>query len=703
MGLLISVLTVRAQNNLSVYSDALDNGFQDWGWATHNYANTAPVHSGADSVSVTIATTNYDGLQIYHSDFDSSPYASLSFWINGGSSGGQRLQFYGLLHVGTNANVGQLHYSLAALPTNTWQQITIPLASLGVANTTHFTGFVIQSSIGAVQPTFYLDDIQLNAVPAPALISLSVNTTQALRTVDSRWFGVNLAMWDANFDTMTTAALLNEMGTRIVRLPGGSLSDEYHWASNTTLTNTWQWANSFASFAHIFTNASVRAQTIITVNYGTGTPAEAAAWVRNANVTNQFGCKYWEVGNECYGTWETDTNTYPHDGYTYAVRAAAYIAQMKAADPTIKIGVPVVTGENSSINGYTSHPIYNARTGQTNYGWTPVVLATLKSLNTTPDFLVYHVYPEYGMDSDQALLQDSANWAPDAADLRQQITDYFGSGGTNIQLFVTENNADAGSQGRQSTSIVDGLYYADSLGQVMKTEFNAFVWWDFRNGTDTTGDFSPSLYGWRNYGDLGMVNGLSSRHPTFYAAKLMARFAHPGDSVLNVASTYQLLSAYAIRHTDGSISVLGLNKDATTNLNGQIQLNGFVPGTTASVYSYGMAQDEATRTNAVYALQDIATNALAGVSNDFTFSFPPYSMTMITLPPAAPGLQSMTAAGGQYVFQVQGQSGVPYQIQNSTDLVNWTSNATVTLPGATGNLTNSISAGAQFWRAVWLP
>ncbi len=68
---------------------------------------------------------------------------------------------------------------------------------------------------------------------------------------------------------------------------------------------------------------------------------------------------------------------------------------MKAADPTIKIGVPVVTGENSYDNGYTSHPAYNARTGRTNYGWTPVVLATLKSLGVTPDFLVYHVYPEY--------------------------------------------------------------------------------------------------------------------------------------------------------------------------------------------------------------------------------------------------------------------------------------------------------------------
>ena len=93
-----------------------------------------------------------------------------------------------------------------------------------------------------------------------------------------------------------------------------------------------------------------------TVNYGTGSTNEAAAWVAYANgsTTNtlslgvdQFGTnwqtvgywaslraaaplgqddgknflrisraaplgfKYWEIGNECYGTWETDSNAVP--------------------------------------------------------------------------------------------------------------------------------------------------------------------------------------------------------------------------------------------------------------------------------------------------------------------------------------------------------------------------------------------------------
>ena len=97
---------------------------------------------------------------------------------------------------------------------------------------------------------------------------------------------------------------------------------------------------------------------------------------------------------------------------------------------------------------------------------------TLKNLGVTPDFMVHHRYPQWtnpddpgsSSDNDAALLQSAANWAVDAADLRQQISDYFGSGGTNIELVVTENNSDSGAPGKQSTSLINGLYYAVENG-----------------------------------------------------------------------------------------------------------------------------------------------------------------------------------------------------------------------------------------------
>jgi hypothetical protein len=88
-----------AQSPLTVYSDNLQNGFQDWGWATRNYANTTPVHSGSRSVSVTLSDASWQGIQIGRSAFDSTPYASVTVWSNGGPGGGQRLRLCGLVQI----------------------------------------------------------------------------------------------------------------------------------------------------------------------------------------------------------------------------------------------------------------------------------------------------------------------------------------------------------------------------------------------------------------------------------------------------------------------------------------------------------------------------------------------------------------------------------------------------------------------------
>jgi alpha-L-arabinofuranosidase len=61
-------------------------------------------------------------------------------------------------------------------------------------------------------------------------------------------------------------------------------------------------------------------------------------------VTKGYGFRYWEIGNENYGTWETDGHTAGHDPYTYALEAKNYITKMKAVDPGIRIGVVVTTG-----------------------------------------------------------------------------------------------------------------------------------------------------------------------------------------------------------------------------------------------------------------------------------------------------------------------------------------------------------------------
>jgi hypothetical protein len=446
-------------------------------------------------------------------------------------------------------------------------------------------------------------------------VTVNVDTTTPIRLVDEKVFGLNTAVWDSSYPDPQTVSDLQDMQVRVLRYPGGSSSDDFNWQNNTSQV---EGQNAGATTFDIFAASalSTGAQVIITVNYGTGTADEAAAWVKYSNVTKSYGFKYWEIGNECYGLWEEDTQAQPHDPVTYATRAVQYIQEMKKVDPTVKIGVVADSSEDSYQNGY-NHVVTNPMTGVNHSGWTPVMLATMKSLGVLPDFLIYHSYAQNpGSESDSMLLQESALvWPSAAAGLRSQLTDYLGSSGASIQLLVTENNSVSTGPGKQSVSLVNGLFMADSIANVMQTEFNSLIWWDMYNGPGITYNngtanvpvnLSASLYGWRMYGDYGVENGEGGaldptphdRYPTYYVMKLLSDFARGGDTVVNATSNNTLLSTYAVHRQDGSLTLLAINKSPTATYNANIAIKGYAPQATATVYSYGIPQDEYSEENA---------------------------------------------------------------------------------------------------------
>ena len=614
--------------------------------------------------------------------------------MNGGA-GGQSLAVY------ASDDVYQQYYQVpGTLPANTWQQIVIPLSALGVANKTNLSRFDIKlAQVGnSTANTFYVDDVQLAAK------TVTVDTTQAVRLADARWFGANTAIWEYGFDSPDTLSLMTEMGCRTLRFPGGSFADEYHWASNYIVNSSWEgWPTAFGNFMDIATNLG--ANVFITANYGTGTAEEAADWVRSANITNQCGFKYWEIGNECYGTWEMDINTnapyLPNDPWTYAMRFSDYYTAMKAVDPTIKVGIVVVPGEDSYVNNFSRFRL------QPPHRPDPLWLdagGVGHPEQPGSDAGFYGPSLLSGVPGGQRCV-----FAPGgdqlggrAADLRQQINDYFGSGGENIELLCTENNADAAPQGVQSTSLVNGLYLADSMSQIMKTEFNSYLWWIFENGPDTTGDFDPSLYGWRTYGDFGFVQDINTRYPTFYAMKLMQYFIRPGDTILNTTSDYPLLSVYAASNSGGTISLLVINKDPTNTLTSGVALAGYVPNAVATVRTYGIPQDEAARTNGPVADQDIAMGSFASASPNFTCSFPPYSLTLFTFaPPVIPPWLTIFLAATNTVIVQWPSPSAGWTLQENTDLStsNWVgASDTIYDDGTNRFIVVDPTAGNQYFR-----
>jgi len=152
-----------------IYDDALASGWNDWSsWVTRNLSNTSPVHAGADSVSINAGA--YGGFVVQNggAPIDTSGYHTLTFWINGGATGGQSL---GVVPI-HGGNWGPGSASIPTPAANTWQKVEISLSSLGVDGASDITGFLFQNWTASDAPTYYIDDIHLSPVQSSSILDV---------------------------------------------------------------------------------------------------------------------------------------------------------------------------------------------------------------------------------------------------------------------------------------------------------------------------------------------------------------------------------------------------------------------------------------------------------------------------------------------------------------------------------------------------
>jgi len=204
--------------------------------------------------------------------------------------------------------------------------------------------------------------------------------------------GVNVAPWDAVYAGPgggTASRLLKAAGIREFRYGGGSWADIYDWRTDTDIGNclpdraTASFTSECAStdplgFARLAQRAAaIGADTLVTVNYGSGTPALAAAWAASLTPGERASIR-WEIGNESYGCWEVNNELAGpparYQGYrpgdasaagqyqtcpvttqgpatgtrtlatSYASNALRFMRAIRAADPGAVIGVPWAFG-----------------------------------------------------------------------------------------------------------------------------------------------------------------------------------------------------------------------------------------------------------------------------------------------------------------------------------------------------------------------
>ncbi|MEV1076375.1 cellulose binding domain-containing protein [Micromonospora parva] len=443
-------------------------------------------------------------------------------------------------------------------------------------------------------------------------VTVTVNTRAGLATVPDTALGVNHAIWDANLGTAETSDLLRDAGVQMMRYPGGSYADINHWKDHTAPGGYVAPGTDFDTFMAAVRRAG--AQPMIIANYGTGTPAEAADWVRYANVTKGYDARYWTVGNENYGNghygsaWEADNH--PDKSATqYARLVVEYADAMKAVDPSIKVGA-VLTMPGNWPDGITA--------GSDPGPWNQTVLSIA---GPKIDFVDVHWYP--GGTAAESLAR--VNHLPDAAYLlRQQLTRYSGANADRIGISFTELNVDAGR-----TTQPAALFLADVYSGLLESGVFTVQWWNVHNGMGTV----TQVAGQTDYGDFGMLSSgactedgsvcqppLNTPFAPYHGLRMMKLFATPGDQFVRAGTDEPLVTAHAVRRVNGDLAVLLVNKDPDNDHPVTIDYAGFTPSTVAPTVS--------TLTNGA---TGIATSQSGSATSR---TLPAYSLTTIVLRPA---------------------------------------------------------------------
>ena len=158
-------------------------------------------------------------------------------------------------------------------------------------------------------------------------------------------------------------AMAKSMETSLVRF-GGNFTSGYHWRDGigsrqkrvTMLNIAWGipeydtfGTDEFLRFCDL-----IGAEPQIALNLGSGTPQEAADWVRYVNEHwHQHGGLLWELGNELWGDWNVGWPTTDE----IAGRTLAFSKAVHAVDPTARL---IATGGDPEwFSSWNAHQLSN--------------------------------------------------------------------------------------------------------------------------------------------------------------------------------------------------------------------------------------------------------------------------------------------------------------------------------------------------------
>jgi hypothetical protein len=360
----------------------------------------------------------------------------------------------------------------------------------------------------------------------PATANVIADVTTILTKVPNALFSHNANSWMSQM--VTEASLmghLTNLRSHITRFPGGSISDLYFWnatpgnfpadapstlvdaSGNNMAAGYWSGRNNDSWTISLDNYYQLLQQTgssgMITVNYGyarygTGAnPVAAAAhmaadWVRYDNGRT----KYWEIGNENYGSWEggyrintannQDGQPQILTGEVYGQHFKVFVDSMKNAAQSI--GKTIYIG---AVMYERTPPSWATNTERT---WNTGLF--LKA-GTTPDFYAVHNY--YTPYQQNTGATEILNYALSETQLMSEhVKGFIANAGYPLKpIAFTEWNIFAeGSM--QQVSYINGVHGTLVLGESLKHALGMTARWDLVYSTSVT--------------NLAFRNGIQDRH-----------------------------------------------------------------------------------------------------------------------------------------------------------------------------------------------
>ena len=362
-----------------------------------------------------------------------------------------------------------------------------------------------------------------SATPAPPTGVFWVDPTKDLGPISKYVLGVNLygALGSGNTDAAENS------GVTFLRWPGGNAGDAQEIQLHQVDT-------------YIHEATLMGAEPSISVRLPNSTPEQAAAVVHYVNIEKNFGVKYWSIGNEP-SLYENNANFQDQswDAVSYANRWREFAKAMKAVDPAILLYGP-------DIHQFTGDPSVDPK----DHLGRDYLTEFLKIDGDLVDIVTVHRYPfptciTCSSPAVGELLANTPQWDALIPNLRRIIKQTTGK---DLPVGVMEYNSSYSNISGVETSpdsFYGALWLADVMGRLIRQQPDFLAYWNLTSGSSSAGH--------------GLMTSYDLR-PSYYVFQIYKRF---GNHLLTANSDQPLVSVFAAKKDDGSVTVIFVNRGET--------------------------------------------------------------------------------------------------------------------------------------------